>query len=138
MPAVTWRVLADGVVLGHFAFVTFVVAGGFLAWRYPYAALAHVPALAWGFWIELTGRICPLTPLENHLRALAGEAGYRDGFIEHYVIPVLYPPGLTQRAQWVLAGVLLLANVVAYGGVLLRRSRGRGRGGGRGPGRGAV
>ena len=113
--------MADALVLGHLAFVAFVVAGGFLSWRWRFAALAHLPALGWGMWIELSGAICPLTPLENHLRTLAGEAGYSGGFVEHYVIPVLYPPGLTQRTQWVLATVLVLINVVAYGGVLVRR-----------------
>jgi hypothetical protein len=74
-------------------------------------------------WIELTGAICPLTPLENHLRNLAGEAGYSGGFVEHYVLPVLYPAGLTRYTQWVLAGALLLCNVIAYGGLLVRRGR---------------
>lgn len=123
MPPVTWKVLADAVVLTHLAFVAFVVAGGFLIWRWSLAALAHIPALLWGLWIELSGDICPLTPLENHLRALAGEAGYSGGFIEHYVMPVLYPPGLTRRTQWVLAAVLLLVNAVAYGGLLVRRGK---------------
>ena len=83
----------------------------------------HLPALAWGVWIELSGAICPLTPLENHLRSLAGEAGYSGGFVEHYVLPVLYPPGLTQHTQWALAGVLLTFNVIAYGGLLVRDRR---------------
>jgi hypothetical protein len=120
MPSVTWGILADAVVLAHLAFVAFVVAGGFLTWRWPCAALGHLPALAWGLWIELSGDVCPLTPLENHLRARAGEAGYAGGFVEHYVIPVLYPPGLTHHTQWVLAAVLLVLNVAAYGGLLVR------------------
>jgi hypothetical protein len=123
MPPVTWRVLADALVLAHLAFVAFVVAGGFLTWRWRLAALAHLPALAWGVWIELSGEICPLTPLENHVRELAGEAGYSGGFIEHYVLPVLYPPGLTRHTQWVLATVLVILNIVAYVGFL---SLGRG------------
>ena len=121
MLPVLWRVLADALVVAHLAFVAFVVLGGYLAWRWPVALFAHIPALAWGLWIELSGKVCPLTPLENHLRAIAGEAGYSGGFIEHYVIPVLYPPGLTRDTQWVLAAVLLLANAIAYGGLLLRR-----------------
>ncbi len=115
-----WGLLADAVVLAHLAFVVFVVAGAFLAWHYPRALFAHVPALLWGLWIEMSGTICPLTPLENHLRTLAGEAGYSGGFIEHYVIPVLYPLGLTRHVQWVLAAVLIALNVVAYGGLLAR------------------
>lgn len=98
-----------------------MVAGGFLAWRFRHAWLAHAPALAWGLWIELSGSICPLTPLENHLRMLAGESGYQGGFVEHYVIPVLYPPALTRDVQWILAGVLLAVNVVAYVGLFLGR-----------------
>lgn len=129
LPLVTWRILADALVLGHLLFVAFVVAGGFLTWRWPRAALAHLPALAWGLWIELSGNICPLTPLENHLRRLAGEAGYSGGFVEHYVLPVLYPPGLTRETQWVLAALLLLLSIAAYGGLLvqlrLRKSRRR-------------
>ena len=120
MPPIIWRVIADAVVMAHLAFVAFAAAGGFLIWRWRLVAFAHLPALIWGVWIELSGKICPLTPLENHLRALAGEAGYSGGFVEHYVLPVLYPPGLTRHAQWVLAGVLLLLNILAYGGALVR------------------
>ena len=123
MPPIVWRILADAIVLAHVAFVVFGVLGGFLTWRWRLAALVHLPVLAWGLWIELSGNICPLTPLENHLRALAGEAGYSGGFVEHYVVPVLYPPGLTRHTQWVLAGVLLLFNVVAYAGLLVRKGR---------------
>jgi len=116
-----FRITADAVVLFHAAFVVFVIAGGFLAWRYPWAPYLHVPAFLWGLWIELSGRICPLTPLENHFRSLAGEAGYSGGFVEHYLIPVLYPLGLTRGIQWVLAGALLLINAIAYGGFFARR-----------------
>jgi Protein of Unknown function (DUF2784) len=115
-----FKLLADAVVLAHFAFVAFVVGGGFLTWRAPRVFIAHIPALLWGIWIELSGRICPLTPLENHLRERAGESGYAGGFIEHYVIPVLYPPGLTHEIQWVLAAVLVALNAVAYGGLAWR------------------
>jgi hypothetical protein len=115
-----WKLLADAVVLAHLAFVVFVVSGGFLAWRYPRALSAHVPALLWGIWIEMSGMICPLTPLENHLRRLAGEAGYSGGFVEHYIIPVLYPLGLTRHIQWVLAAVLIALNALAYGGLVVR------------------
>lgn len=113
-----WRLLADLLVTLHLAFAAFVVFGGFLAWKWRWAVLAHLPALAWGFWIETSGRICPLTPLENHLRHLAGEAGYQGGFLEHYVVPILYPPGLTRPDQWVLAALLLAINVAAYGALV--------------------
>ncbi len=119
-----WNLLADTVVLAHLAFVAFVVAGGFLTWRYPRALFAHVPALLWGIWIEVSGMICPLTPLENHLRTLAGKAGYTGGFVEHYIIPVLYPLGLTRHIQWMLATILIALNVLAYAGLLtLSRKR---------------
>ena len=116
-----WRILADLLVTVHLAFAAFVTLGGFLAWKWRQALLVHVPALAWGFWIETSGHICPLTPLELDLRHRAGEAGYHGGFLNHYVIPVLYPPGLTRGDQWVLAVLLLLINLAAYGGLLLRR-----------------
>lgn len=118
-----WRILADLLVVLHLAFTAFVVFGGFLAWKWRRAALAHLPALAWGFWVEISGRVCPLTPLENHLRQLAGEAGYQGGFLNQYVVPILYPPWLTQPDQWVLAAVLLAINVTAYGVLLKRFSR---------------
>ena len=115
-----WRILADLLVVLHLAFAAFVILGGFLAWIWRWAPFAHLPALAWGFWVERSGRICPLTPLEIHLRRLAGEAGYQGGFINHYVVALLYPPGLTRSDQWVLAAILLALNLTAYG-VLLRR-----------------
>jgi Protein of Unknown function (DUF2784) len=124
-----FKLLADAVVLAHLAFILFVVGGGFLAWRFPRVVLAHLPALAWGIWIELSGWICPLTLLENHFRALALEAGYHGGFIEHYIIPVIYPPALTRDIQWTLAAALIALNLVAYAGVLVRRHRRRVRSG---------
>jgi Protein of Unknown function (DUF2784) len=117
-----WRILADLLVVLHLAFAAFVVFGGFLAWKWRWAVLAHLPALAWGFWVEITGRICPLTPLENHWRRLAGEAGYRGDFIDHYVVSLLYPPGLTRSDQWTLAAILLALNLAAYGILVRDRS----------------
>lgn len=118
-----WRVLADLLVVLHLAFVGFVIFGGFLAWKWPQVVLAHLPALAWGFWVELSGQICPLTALEKHLRHLAGEAGYHGGFLHHYVLPILYPPGLERPDQWLLAAVLLAINAVAYRQVLAQRKK---------------
>ena len=120
-----WSLLADGVVVIHFAFTAFVIFGGFLTWRWRWLVFAHLPALAWGVWVEVSATICPLTPLENHLRQLAGESGYSGGFLAHYLVAVLYPPGLTWRIQWVLAAVLVALNAVAYGR-LLWHSRGQG------------
>jgi hypothetical protein len=118
----TWRILADLLVVFHLAFAAFVVFGGFLAWKWRWAVLAHLPALAWGFWVEISGQICPLTPLENHLRYLAGQSGYQGGFLEHYLVPILYPVGLTRSDQWMLAVLLLAINLIAYG-ILLRPHR---------------
>jgi hypothetical protein len=115
-----WKLLADAIVLAHLAFVAFVIGGGFLAWRYRRVVFAHLPVLAWGIWIEWSGWICPLTPLENQLRERAGESGYQGGFIEHYIIPMLYPPGLTHEMQWVLGGALLAINAVAYGKLVMK------------------
>ena len=121
------RWLADGVVLFHFAFVVFVVLGGFLVVRWGRLAWIHVPCAVWGFLIEVEGWICPLTYLENDLRRQAGQLGYPGGFIEHYLIPVLYPVGLTRDLQWVFAALVVAANAVAYGWVLLRWRRERRR-----------
>jgi hypothetical protein len=118
-----WSAIADALVVVHFAFTAFVIFGGFLTWRWPRLALAHLPALAWGCWIEVSHSICPLTPLENHWRHLAGEAGYRGGFLAHYLVRVLYPPGLTWQIQQELAVLLITINVVAYAGLIRRRRR---------------
>jgi hypothetical protein len=117
-----YRLLADLVVLLHTAFVLFVVLGGLLALRWPRAAWFHLPAVLWGAGIEFVAGICPLTPLENHLRQLGGEAGYAGGFVEHYVLPVLYPAGLTHGMQLVLGTFVLVLNVVVYA-IVWRRSR---------------
>jgi hypothetical protein len=115
-----YRLLADAVVLLHTAFVAFVVLGGFLAWRWRWVAWLHVPCAVWGVLIEYRGWICPLTPIENHFRARAGLEGYRGGFIEHYILPLLYPAGLTPPKQVVLGTFALVVNLIAYG-VLVRR-----------------
>ena len=115
-----WSLLADALVVIHFAFTAFVVFGGFLTWRWPKAALAHIPALAWGCWVELSSSICPLTPLESHWHDLAGEAHYSGGFLAHYLGRVLYPPGLTWHIQWVLVAILVAINSIAYGRLVAR------------------
>jgi hypothetical protein len=118
---------ADLLVVLHLMFILFVVTGGFLALRWPRLIWLHVPCAAWGAVIEFTGWICPLTPLENRLRRDAGGAGYEGGFIDHYVVPVVYPEGLTQAMQvWLGAGGIVV-NLVAYGLLLRRRRRRRER-----------
>ncbi len=121
-----YRLAADGVVLAHGAFILFVVLGGLLALRWRWMALLHVPAAFWGVLIEVTGGVCPLTPVEVGLRIAAGEAGYSGGFVEHYVIPVIYPAGLTRGIQFALAAFVLAVNLVVYATVLrCRRSLNR-------------
>jgi hypothetical protein len=119
-----YRLLADAVVLLHLAFVVFVVCGGLLVrWR-RWMAFVHIPAAAWGVFIEFSGRVCPLTPLENHLRALAGGAAYSGDFVERYLIPVLYPPDLRRDVQIVLGLFALTVNAGIYV-VVWRQSRAR-------------
>jgi hypothetical protein len=110
------RMLADAVVVFHLLFVAFAVAGGLLVLRWRWVALLHLPALAWAVFVEFTGRICPLTPLENALRAAGGGASYEGGFVEHYLLPVLYPADLTRELQWTLAVTLLAFNLAVYAG----------------------
>jgi hypothetical protein len=105
---------ADLLVLAHLAFVAFVVAGGFLLARWPRLVWLHLPAAAWGAFIEFSGGVCPLTPLENQLRVLGGGAAYSGDFVERYLLPVLYPAGLTLPLQQVLGGVVVAVNLVAY------------------------
>ena len=119
-------ILADAVLLIHAAFVAWVVFGVLAVWRWPRLAALHLPALAWAIWIEASGRVCPLTPLEVSLRREAGESGYTGGFIDHYVGGILYPAGLTREAQWTMAGLLVAVNVVVYGLLLVRAVRRRG------------
>ena len=115
--------LADAVLLAHAAFVAFVVLGGLLVLRRPRLAWVHLPVVAWGAGIEFTGGICPLTPLENHLRALAHEQGYAGGFVEHYVFGLLYPEGLTRDVQIVLGLGVLALNGAVYAWLWYRRRR---------------
>ncbi|MEL7536236.1 MAG: DUF2784 domain-containing protein [Pseudomonadota bacterium] len=115
-----YRVLADLVVIVHLGFILFAMLGGLLALRWRWAPLLHLPAVLWGAYIELSGGICPLTPLENDLRHAAGSSGYTGGFIEHYLIPLIYPSGLTHSVQVLLAAVLVAANVVIYAFVVWR------------------
>ena len=112
MPSAAW--LADLVVIAHALFIVFVVAGGLLVLRWPRAAWVHLPAAVWGVLIEWAGWICPLTPLENTLRRAAGQAGYSGGFVERYLLPLIYPAGLTPAVQLWLGLVVLVVNVAIY------------------------
>jgi hypothetical protein len=117
--------LADAVLVLHLAFVVFAVAGAALvAWK-PWVAWLHLPAAAWAFLVEANGWVCPLTPLEQQLRRAAGEASYSGGFVERYIVALLYPAGLTPRIQAVLAGVVVIVNAALYAWVWRRYRRRR-------------
>jgi hypothetical protein len=120
-----FRLLADAVVVLHLAFVGFVVLGGLLVLRRPRVAWVHLPAAAWGAWIEFAGWICPLTPLENWLRVRGGGAAYTSDFVGEYLLPILYPAALSRELQWTLGGAVLLINLFIYGVVLFRTARPR-------------
>ena len=123
MDPATAGLLADLVVVIHLAFVAFAVGGGLaVAWR-PRLAWLHLPALAWAAAVMAFGWTCPLTPLEKRLRALAGETPYEGGFVQRYLEPVLYPPGLTRDHQVALAAALVALNGALYAGALRRRRR---------------
>ncbi|OOG53196.1 hypothetical protein B0E49_12090 [Polaromonas sp. C04] len=117
-----FRIVADGVLLFHLGFILFAIFGGALAaWR-RWMPDVHLPAAARAVFVELTGRICPLTDLEDHLRIRAGQSGYTGGFVEHYLIEVIYPSGLTREVQFILAAVVVGINVAIYAWIALRRA----------------
>lgn len=116
-----FALLAGLVVLVHFAFVVFAASGALLALRWTRLPWVHVPAVVWAAYIELSGGICPLTPLENDLRARAGLHSYSGDFVAQYLFPVLYPDGLTREAQVVIGGVVLVVNLALYGWLWRRR-----------------
>jgi hypothetical protein len=115
--------LADATVVLHAAFVAFVILGGLLVLRWPRLAWVHLPAAIWGVLIEYAGWICPLTPLEMWFRDGAGEAGYSGGFVDHYIMPVLYPVGLSRSTQFVLGTLVLVINLALYTILIVRRRR---------------
>ena len=117
------RVAGDAVVVAHLAFIAFVVGGAALVIAWPRLAWLHLPAVAWGAYAELTSTICPLTPLENALRVRAGQAGYAGGFVEHYLVPIVYPAGLTPRMQTFIGLFVIAINGVFYAIAWRRRSR---------------
>lgn len=116
-----YRILADLVVLAHFGFIAFVVLGGLLAFRWTWIPWFHIPAMAWGVFIELTGRACPLTPLENALRRAGGLTEYSQGFVERYIAPIVYPADLTREFQTEMAFALIGLNISIYACLAWRR-----------------
>jgi hypothetical protein len=117
----TYRLLADLVLLLHLGFILFVVLGGFAVARRPWLAWLHLPCVGWGAAVELMGWYCPLTPLENHFLRLAGETGYGSDFIQHYLLAGIYPEGLSREVQIGLGLAALLLNGVIYGRLLYKR-----------------
>ena len=123
MSGAAW--LAALVVAVHLAFVVFATLGGVLVLRWPRVAWLHVPCAVWAVFVECSGRICPLTPIENALRRRAGLDLYSGDFVAHYVFPVLYPEGLTRDVQWVLGAFVVAVNAAAYGWIAWRHRRHR-------------
>jgi hypothetical protein len=122
----SYRFAADALLVLHLAFILFVLFGGLLALRWRWVPWLHLPAAAWGAAVELLHLYCPLTPWEKALRMAAGEAGYPGDFIEHYLLRLIYPDGLTAQVQLYLGGVVLLLNLLVYGLLLRRGWRRRG------------
>lgn len=118
-----FRILAEAVVVIHFAFIFYAVFGAFLAWFFPKTAWIHLPVFFWAGAVMLAGWICPLTPLEISLREAAGEEGYDTGFIEHYLLPIIYPEALTRRIQVILGSLVLGWNLLLYVLIWFRRRR---------------
>ena len=115
-----WRMAADALVLVHLGFILFVLLGGLLLLRWPRLIWLHMPAVAWGIVVECLHLGCPLTPWENQLRRAAGQAGYDGGFIEHYLIPLIYPAGLTPKLQLWLGAIVVLVNLSVYAWLIWR------------------
>jgi hypothetical protein len=116
---------ADLIVIVHLGFILFAALGGILVAKWPTIACLHLPCASWSVLIAFGGWICPLTPLEMHFRQLAGQAGYDGSFIDHYVMPLIYPDGLTREMQIAFGVILLIVNGCVYGRLLVRWSRER-------------
>jgi hypothetical protein len=115
-----YNILADLVVIIHLSFILFVLFGALAVLKWPKIALVHIPFLVWGIATEFFNIICPLTPLENLFRKLSGDVAYNQGFIEHYIVPLIYPEELTRESQFLMGGFCLLLNIVIYGVILYR------------------
>lgn len=120
-----FRLAADAVLLLHLAYIVFAVLGGLLAVRWRWLPLLHLPAVAWAFYVEFTGSLCPLTSMENSFRLSAGQSGYAGGFVEHYLLPLVYPAGLTREVQLILAATVLGVNLAVYAWLVVHRRAGR-------------
>lgn len=118
-----YLIAATAVLLLHLGFIGFALFGALLVARWRWLVLVHLPAAAWAVFIELSGRSCPLTAIENHFLAKAGRNGYSEGFIERYLLSIIYPAGLTPTVQWVMAALVIAVNVALYGWLLWRPGR---------------
>lgn len=121
-----YRLAADLILVLHLGFIVFVVFGGLLVLLRRWIGYVHIPAAVWGAFIEISGRVCPLTTWENSLLRGAGQSGYAESFVEHYLVPIIYPSGLTRGIQFAIAGFVIVANVVIYGWLLYRGKKSRG------------
>ena len=119
------RFLADVVVVFHVLFIAFAICGGVFVLRWRRVMWLHLPTVAWAVLVEVMSWPCPLTPLENHFRRRGGEAGYPESFVEHYIMPVLYPEGLTDRIQLLIGAFVFAVNVAVYAVVVARWRRRR-------------
>ncbi|MGD8629138.1 MAG: DUF2784 domain-containing protein [Gammaproteobacteria bacterium] len=115
---------ADVLLVLHLAFIVFVMLGGLLLLKWQWFIYLHLPAVAWGILVELQGWLCPLTPLEQDFRMLAGESGYSGGFVQHYLLPIIYPAGLTRDMQTILAASVIVTNLVIYTVIYVKYRRG--------------
>lgn len=118
-----YKLLADFVLLLHFGFILFVLFGVLLAYKYPKLVWLHIPVAMWGMMISFYRWICPLTPLENYFRNLAGEQGYQTGFIEHYLLPLIYPGGMTEKIAISMGIFVLVWNSIFYAVLIFRNKR---------------
>jgi hypothetical protein len=125
MGILLYQLLADIVLLAHLAFIAFVLGGGLLLLRWPRLAWLHLPAVVWVVFVEVTGWVCPLTPLENYFRAFASWDQYQGDFVAHYLLALIYPAGLTQTIQLMLAGAVIMSNVIIYTVIIRVRRRAR-------------
>ncbi len=116
-----YAIAADLVLIVHGLFIAWVAMGSMAVLYWPRLAVIHLPALVWGVYVSVSGRLCPLTPLEQWLRVSAGQRGYSGGFIDHYLVPLIYPDGLTRPAQTTIGLVLVAFNTGMYGLLIYRR-----------------
>ena len=120
-----YRLAADTLVTAHLLYIVFVVVGGLIAFRARWILWLHVPAVVWAIYVQYIGRVCPLTPWEKEFRDIAGAAGYEGGFIDHYIVPIVYPPDMPVAMHLVLGTLVILINGAVYTALVVRARRGQ-------------